>query len=87
MEQTNFQGHRILVVDDEQRMVRFIRLNLEHDGFEVISAFNGKEALEKVRNALPNLVLLDVMLPDISGFKILKKIREFSSVPVIMLTA
>ncbi len=81
------QGHRILVVDDEKRMVRFIRLNLEHDGFQVISAYNGKEAVEHVRSSLPNLVLLDVMLPDIDGFQVLQKIREFSSVPVIMLTA
>ena len=81
------QGYRILVVDDEKRMVRFIRLNLEYDGFQVIPAYTGKEALDQVRNALPNLILLDVMLPDIDGFQILHKIREFSSVPVIMLTA
>jgi len=82
-----FRGNTILVVDDEKRMVRFIRLNLEQDGFQVISAFNGAEALDQVRRALPNLVLLDVMLPDINGFEVLKKIREASSVPVIMLTA
>lgn len=87
MTSEKIEGHRILVVDDEKRMVRFIRLNLEHDGFHVIPAFDGKEALEQVRTALPNLVLLDVMLPDLSGFQVLKKIREFSSVPVIMLTA
>ncbi len=81
------QGRVILVVDDEQRMVRFIRLNLEHDGFQVISAFNGTEALEQVRTKLPNLVLLDVMLPDIDGFEVLRRIREQSAVPVIMLTA
>jgi len=81
------EGHRILVVDDEKRMVRFIRLNLEHDGFQVISAYNGKEAIEQVRNALPDLILLDVMMPDIDGFQVLGKIREFTTVPVIMLTA
>jgi len=81
------QGHRILVVDDEKRIVRFIRLNLEHDGFQVIPAYNGKEAIEQVRSSLPSLVLLDVMLPDIDGFQVLQKIREFSSIPVIMLTA
>jgi DNA-binding response OmpR family regulator len=80
-------NHLILVVDDEKRMVRFIRLNLEQDGYQVISAYNGSEALEQVRTALPNLVLLDVMMPDIDGFEVLKKIREASSVPVIMLTA
>lgn len=81
------QGHTILVVDDEQRMVRFIRLNLEQDGYQVISAYNGTEALDQVRTRLPNLVLLDVMMPDIDGFEVLKKIREASAVPVIMLTA
>jgi len=82
-----YKGQTILVVDDEKRMVRFIRLNLEQDGFQVISAYNGSEALEQVRTKLPNLVLLDVMMPDIDGFEVLKKIREASNVPVIMLTA
>ncbi len=79
--------YRILVVDDEPRMVRFIRLNLEQDGFETLAAFNGKEALDKVREQLPDLVLLDVMLPDMDGFEVLRLIREISDVPVIMLTA
>jgi DNA-binding response OmpR family regulator len=82
-----FRGKLILVVDDEERMVRFIRLNLEHDGFRVVSAFNGSQAMEQVRTALPNLILLDVMLPDFDGFEILRRIRESSNVPVIMLTA
>jgi DNA-binding response OmpR family regulator len=81
------RGLTILVVDDEKRMVRFIRLNLEQDGYRVISAYNGTEALDLVRTKLPNLVLLDVMMPDIDGFEVLKKIREASAVPVIMLTA
>ena len=76
-----------MVVDDEERMVRFIRLNLEHDGFRVVEAFNGMQAINKVRSDLPDLVLLDVMMPDMSGFEVLKIIREVSSVPVIMLTA
>jgi len=79
--------YKILAVDDEQRMVRFIQLNLEQDGFQVITAYNGKEALEQVRTQLPDLVLLDIMMPDINGFEVLKKIREVSNVPVIMLTA
>ncbi len=78
---------RVLVVDDEERMVRFIRLNLEHDGFQVIEAFKGMQAIQAIRNQLPDLVLLDVMLPDIDGFEVLKLIREINSVPVIMLTA
>jgi two-component system KDP operon response regulator KdpE len=79
--------YKILAVDDEQRMVRFIQLNLEQDGFEVITAYNGKEALEQVRIQLPDLILLDIMMPDINGFEVLKKIREVNTVPVIMLTA
>ncbi len=82
-----FKDRRILVVDDEERMVRFIRLNLEHDGFRVIEAFNGTQAINKVRSNLPDLVLLDIMMPDIDGFEVLRIIREVSTIPVIMLTA
>lgn len=82
-----FLHRRILVVDDEERMVRFIRLNLEHDGFYVIEAFRGTQAIQAIRDKLPDLVLLDVMLPDIDGFEVLKMIREINTVPVIMLTA
>jgi two-component system KDP operon response regulator KdpE len=81
------KNYKILAVDDEKRMVRFIQLNLEQDGFQVITAYNGKEALEQVRTQLPDLVLLDIMMPDINGFEVLKKIREVNTVPVIMLTA
>ncbi|MDK1027744.1 MAG: response regulator transcription factor [Anaerolineae bacterium] len=83
----NFERRRILVVDDEERMVRFIRMNLEHDGFQVSEAFNGKEALNKMHNVTPDLILLDIMMPDIDGFEVLETIREVSTVPVIMLTA
>jgi DNA-binding response OmpR family regulator len=83
----DFTNYQILVVDDEERMVRFIRLNLEHDGFQVIEAYKGMKALDLVRTQLPDLVLLDVMLPDIDGFEVLRLIREASTVPVIMLTA
>ena len=82
-----FERRRILVVDDEERMVRFIRLNLEHDGFQVSEAFNGKEAIQKIRDVTPDLILLDVMMPDIDGFEVLETVREVSQVPVIMLTA
>ena len=84
---TTSRKYRILVVDDERRMVGFIRLNLEQDGFEVIEAYNGSEALERLRDSLPDLILLDVMMPDIDGFVVLRTIREISQVPVIMLTA
>jgi two-component system KDP operon response regulator KdpE len=78
---------RILVVDDEERMVRFIRMNLEHDGFQVGEAFNGKQAIQKIRDFTPDVILLDIMMPDIDGFEVLETIRDFSNVPVIMLTA
>jgi len=81
------KNRRILVVDDEERMVRFIRLNLEHDGFRVVEAFRGNQAMDRLRSTMPDLILLDVMLPDIDGFEVLKMIREVSHVPVIMLTA
>jgi len=84
---TAAENKKILAVDDEERMLRFIRLNLEHDGFQVIEAIKGHEALEKMRTGMPDLILLDVMLPDIDGFEVLKMIREISTVPVIMLTA
>ena len=83
----NFDRRRILVVDDEERMVRFIRMNLEHDGFQVSEAFNGKQAIQRLRDINPDLILLDVMMPDIDGFEVLETIREASNVPVIMLTA
>ena len=77
---------RILVVDDEERMVRFIRMNLEHDGYQVTEALNGQQAIDKLRDT-PDLILLDVMMPDIDGFEVLETVRQVSNVPVIMLTA
>jgi two-component system KDP operon response regulator KdpE len=76
-----FKNYRILVVDDEQRMAKFIRLNLEHDGFRVVEAFTGTQALDRLRTSLPDLVLLDVMLPDLDGFEVLKLIRAISRYP------
>lgn len=87
MSEHDFSNKRILVVDDEERIVRFIRLNLEQDGFQVEEAFNGKQALNKLRQTLPDLILLDVMLPDLDGFEVLTMIRENHDVPIIMLTA
>jgi len=78
---------RILVVDDEPRMIRFIRLNLEHDGFDVSEAATGAAALTQLRDRHPDLVLLDVMMPELDGFETLRLVREISSIPVIMLTA
>lgn len=87
MAEDSFANRVILVVDDEERMARFIRLNLEYDGFQVLEAYKGMQAINLIRDKMPDLVLLDVMLPDIDGFEILKTVREVSTVPVIMLTA
>jgi DNA-binding response OmpR family regulator len=76
----------VLVVDDESRMRRFIRMNLDLEGYRVIEAEDGIEAANRVRDDIPDLVLLDVMMPDMDGFEALRLIRETSSVPVIMLT-
>lgn len=78
---------KILVVDDERGLVKIIRLNLEQDGFEIVEANNGTQAMEKLRTTLPDLILLDVMMPDIDGFAVLKMVREIGNIPVIMLTA
>ncbi|MBN2555932.1 MAG: response regulator transcription factor [Anaerolineales bacterium] len=68
-------------------MIHFIRLNLEHDGFLVFEAASGSKALDQLRDQLPDLILLDVMMPDLDGFETLRLIREISQVPVIILTA
>lgn len=83
---TSLKDRLVLVADDESRMVRFIRMNLEVEGCRVIEASNGLEAVEKVREELPDVVILDVMMPEMDGFEALHQIREFSDVPVIMLT-
>src|SRR5712692_84525 len=76
----------ILVVDDEPRMTKFVRMNLELEGYRVAEASNGLEALQKVKNDLPDLVILDVNMPELDGFETLKMIRQTGNVPVVMLT-
>lgn len=87
MPEEQFKNRTILVVDDEERMARFIHLNLEHDGFQVVEAYTGMQAIQALRDSMPDIVLLDIMLPDMDGFEVLKMIREISTIPVIMLTA
>lgn len=77
---------RILVVDDAPDIVHAVRLYLEMEGFTVYSAFNGRQAVEVVRSKLPDLVILDVMMPELDGLSALKLIREVSNLPVILLT-
>ena len=78
---------KILVLDDEKEIADVIALYLKNDGYEVVTVYTGREALEMVEKEQPNLALLDVMLPDIDGFRVLQKIREKYTFPVIMLTA
>lgn len=80
------QKKLILIVDDESRMRRFVRLNLELEDYRVSEASDGVQALDKVREELPALVVLDVAMPGMDGFETLEVIRQISEVPVIMLT-
>ena len=77
----------ILVVDDEKPIVEILKVNLVKSGYRVIEAYDGIEAVNKALSEEPDLILLDVMLPGQDGFSVCKKIRETSSVPIIMLTA
>ena len=81
---------KILVVDDERHIVRLIQVNLERQGYNVVTAHDGKEALEKVASEKPDLVVLDVMMPYMDGFEVLRNLRRdpaTAELPVIMLTA
>ncbi len=78
---------KILVVDDEQLLVKGIKFNLENEGYEVEAAYDGAAAVELARNTRYDLIILDVMMPEISGLEACQRIREFSNVPIIMLTA
>ncbi len=80
-------GKRILVVDDEKLIVKGIRFSLEQDGMEVDCAYDGEDAVRKATEKEYDMILLDLMLPKMSGFEVCSAIREFSSVPIIMLTA
>ena len=80
-------GQRVLVVDDEKLIVKGIRFSLEQDGMEVDCAYDGEEALGMIKENEYDIILLDVMLPKLTGFEVCQQLREFSSVPVLMLTA
>ena len=78
---------KILVVDDEELLVKGIRFNLQNDGYEVITGFNGMDAVTLAQSQSPDLIVLDVMMPQMDGLTACSKIREFSDVPIILLTA
>ena len=78
---------KVLVVDDEKLIVKGLRFSLEQDGMEVDCAYDGEEAVARAKEKEYDIVLLDVMLPKMDGFQVCQHIREFSSMPIIMLTA
>ena len=80
-------SRKVLVVDDEKLIVKGVRFSLEQDGMEVDCAYDGEEALEKIQNNEYDIVLLDIMLPKLDGFQVCQQVREFSEVPILMLTA
>lgn len=80
-------GKKVLVVDDEKLIIKGIRYSLEQDGMEVTCAYDGEEALAYAKEQKFDIILLDVMLPKLNGFEVCQQIREFSNVPIIMLTA
>ena len=80
-------SRKVLVVDDEKLIVKGVRFSLEQDGMEVDCAYDGEEALEKIQNNEYDIVLLDIMLPKLDGFQVCQQVREFSDVPILMLTA
>lgn len=80
-------GKKVLVVDDEKLIVKGIRFSLEQDGMEVTCAYDGEEALQLAKEQQFDIILLDVMLPKLNGFEVCQQIRDFSNVPIIMLTA
>ena len=80
-------AYKLLVVDDESNIVEILRFNLEKEGFEVYTAENGRQGYELFKKEKPDLLLLDIMMPELDGFGLCKMIREESNVPIIMLTA
>ncbi len=78
---------KILVVDDEPHMVKLVQANLQAAGYEVVSAMDGNQALEAAESEMPDLIILDIMLPGVDGYEVCRRIREYSAVPVLMLTA
>ncbi len=81
------QREKILIIEDEEKIARFVELELEFEGYEVKKAFNGRDGLELAKARPFDLVLLDIMLPGLNGIEVLRRIRQFSDVPVILLTA
>src|SRR5918995_342840 len=86
MQPRSSKKHVVLIVDDEPRILDSVRMNLELESYQVFEATNGQEALDEVRKRLPDLVVMDVMMPEMDGFEALRELRKFSQVPVVLLT-
>jgi len=80
-------SYKILIIEDEKQIARFLELELKHEGYDVYVCYDGKEGLKKVEKTHPDLILLDIMLPGINGIEVCRKIRQYSNVPIIMVTA
>ena len=78
---------KVLLIDDDARLVEAVQLYLTKAGYEVFAARNGREGLQRVYQLRPNLVILDIMMPDMDGWEVCARIREVTEVPIIMLTA
>jgi DNA-binding response OmpR family regulator len=80
-------GAKILIVEDEKKMAQFLMMELEHEGYEVQVVYNGREAMELIQSDTFDVILLDIMLPGINGMEVCRRVRQFSEVPIIMVTA
>jgi two-component system response regulator ArlR len=80
-------NHNVLIIEDEKQIAGFLKMELEHEGYEAVVAYDGREGLDKVKAQRFDVILLDIMMPYINGFDVCRRIRTFSDVPIIMLTA
>lgn len=81
------EDYKILIIEDEKPIARFLELELKHEGYDVDVVYDGREGLKKIESVDYDLVLLDIMLPGLNGIEVCRRVRQFSSVPIIMLTA
>jgi DNA-binding response OmpR family regulator len=87
MKEKNRDGRLVLVVEDEPRILRFLSISLRASGYNVVSTMRGDEAIDLVRSDKPDIIILDVFLPGVDGFEVLKELRTFSQLPVITMSA
>jgi DNA-binding response OmpR family regulator len=81
------KDYEILIIEDEKKMSMFIQMELDHEGYVTDVEYNGRDGLKKIQNGNYNLVLLDIMLPELNGIEVCRRVRQFSKVPIIMITA